>query len=114
MGDIKVNKDWEVTKLWDELNDFERKCLIVSHANRLKSGGIKVTNERVGKLMELGTPKCVFAYKDGEIQYYRIHSDSIEVMKVLFNNYLQKSILEEVEEEFPDMLDPMGETDEDE
>lgn len=108
MGDIKTNTDLETTKLWHELNDFEQGCMVFSHADKFRKGGINVSNDRVARLLELGTPKCVFAYKEGKIQYYRIHSDSIEVMKVLFNNYLQESVLGKIEREFPDMLDPDG------
>jgi len=105
MGDILANKDLETTKLWDELNDFERECIIVSHAQHFRKGGVNVTDGRMGKILDLGSPKCVFAYKGEEIQYYRVHKDSTDVMKVLFNNYLEKTVLEEIEEEFPDMLE---------
>lgn len=107
MGDIKANKDLEVTKLWDDLSDFERECIIVSHAQHFRKGGVRVTDERMKRILELGRPKCVFAYKGEEIQYYRVHKDSTDVMKVLFNNYLEKTVLEEIEEEFPDMLEDL-------
>lgn len=109
MGDIEANNNLEVTKLWHELNDFERECLVVSHAQNFRRGGAWVSDERMGRLLELGTPKCVFAYKNGKIQYFRVHKDSIDVIKVLCNNYLDESIFETDDDSIRDMLDDANE-----
>lgn len=109
MDKIHANKDFEVTKLWHELTDFEKECMVVSHADNFRRGGAWVSNERMGRILELGTPKCVFAYKDGKIQYFRVHKDSIDVMKVLCNNYLDESILETDGDIVREMLDDANE-----
>lgn len=109
MGEIKANKDLEVTKLWEDLTDFEKECIVVSHAQHFRKGGAKVTDERMGRILELGTPKCVFAYEDGKIQYFRVHKDSTDAMKVLCNNYLEESILETDGDIVREMLDDANE-----
>tara|TARA_E500000318_G_scaffold112008_1_gene133319 strand:+ start:7676 stop:8011 length:336 start_codon:yes stop_codon:yes gene_type:complete len=97
----------EKVKEWGELSAYELKVITVIHANRFRDGGVSVSDERMFRILKLGAPKCVFGYREGKLKYARIHKDSVDVMKVITNNYLQKSPLEEIEEEFPDMLDEM-------
>ncbi|MEM9363641.1 MAG: hypothetical protein AAGA43_13465 [Bacteroidota bacterium] len=101
----------EKVKEWTEMSPYELKVVTVIHANGFREGGVNVSDEHMFRILKLGKPKCVFGHIDGKLKYARIHEDSADIMKMLCNNYLEKSILEEIEEEFPDMLDPMGNED---
>ena len=97
----------EKVKEWREMSEYELKVVTVIHANGFREGGVNVSDERMFSILELGKPKCVFGYVDGKLKYARIHKDSVDVMRVITNNYLHKSVPEEIEEKFPDMLDEM-------
>ncbi len=107
MGHKKGKDTIETAKLWHEMDDYEKKVIIVVHAQGFRDGGVDVTDERMFRILNTGKPKCVFAFAGDELKYARVHKDSVKIMKLLCNQYLKKSILEEVGEEFPDMLDAM-------
>ncbi|PIB39053.1 hypothetical protein [Maribacter sp. 4G9] len=105
MGDSSANMAIETTKPWDEMDAYERKVITVVHAQGFRDGGVDVTEERMLRILTLGSPKCVFAYQGDELKYARVHKDSVKIMKLLCNQYLEKSFLEENEEEIKQMLD---------
>lgn len=82
----------EITKDWSELDFTEQKFVILCHKYVFKSKGLDVGFYGWKKMFHLGNPKIVLGIINDEINYSRIHEDSIDVMKVIINNYLQEFI----------------------
>ena len=107
--DNDTNSTDEKVKEWSEMSGIEMKAITLSIAQGYRDGGVEVTDGRIFRILCLGKPKCVLGYRGGKLTNFRVHNDSVDLMRLIADSYVQRSLIEEIEEEFPDMLDPMGE-----
>lgn len=77
--------DVEKTLTWEELTEHEASMAVAAHKPIADVAKKPLSSLR--RLFELGRPKIVFG---PGYSYCRIHKDSVDVMKVITNEYLCK------------------------
>lgn len=79
----------EIEKEWIDLTEGETFMCLAAHTQAVnlnwKNARHMATMRRI---FDLGSPKIVFGYKDGEMNYCRIHENSADVIKILIRQYL--------------------------
>jgi len=73
-------KEGEYLKEWHELTEHEEQCAACAFAASLKT-----KPDHALRLLNLGNPAIIFGEK---LSYCRIAQKSLDVMKIIFNNYL--------------------------
>lgn len=76
-------KEYEYAKAWQEMNDNEIACAVCCHA-----AGFKKPIDHIRRLFDLGNPTIIFGEK---LSYCRIAKESLPVMKIILDNYLNKN-----------------------
>lgn len=71
----------EQTFEWNELSDGQQNIIVACVGQALKNKDL----ETVKRVYELGQPKIIWADSN---KYFRVHADSLEVIKLLTKTYL--------------------------
>jgi len=70
----------ETEHVWMDLSENLQHAVAIVHAKALKR-----KPEKILRLLNLGHPKIIFGPNQS---YLRIHHESLDVMKLIFKNYL--------------------------
>jgi hypothetical protein len=76
----------ETTKRWEELEHREINAVIAVHAKGLRLH--KNSTDKLRRIFDLTRPKIVLGYKDGILNYCRVASESVEVLKIAIRTYM--------------------------
>lgn len=79
--------DYETIYAWDLMTGAQRHMVIAEHCIAFKAAGKKVKLDYMERIFELGKPKCVIGIVNGK-PITRIEAESVEIMKLIMNEYL--------------------------
>lgn len=81
--------DYEETFDWGKMSGEQQAMCIASYTEAYKLNGLKTSHDTVRRIFQLGNPKMIIGMAN-EKPYVNISRESVEVMKLLFTQYIEE------------------------